>query len=91
MKNSLFDKTMIKFLLVGVANTLIGSGVMFLLYNLAHCSYWLSSAANYVVGSVVSFVLNKYFTFERKQWQWNQVWRFVVSVAVCYVLAYGLA
>lgn len=91
MKSKFFDKTMIKFLLVGVANTLIGSGVMFLLYNLAHCSYWLSSAANYVVGSVVSFFLNKYFTFERKQWQWNQVWRFVVSVAVCYVLAYGLA
>lgn len=30
------DNTVLKFLLVGVANTLIGTGTMFLLYNLAH-------------------------------------------------------
>ena len=57
------ENTVLKFLLVGVVNTLIGTGTMFLLYNLAHCSYWVSSAANYVVGGIVSFFLNKYFTF----------------------------
>ena len=31
----LFDPTMFRFLLVGVANTLVGCGVMFELYNLA--------------------------------------------------------
>lgn len=51
----LVDPTVLKFLLVGVFNTLVGCGTMFLLYNLAHCSYWFSSAANYVVGSIVSF------------------------------------
>ena len=44
----LMDPTMFKFLLVGVFNTLVGCGTMFLLYNLAGCSYWLSSAANYI-------------------------------------------
>ena len=86
-----FDQTMPKFLLVGVINTLVGSGVMFLLYNLGHLSYWLSSAANYVVGGVVSFFLNKYFTFQKKEWSWAQVWRFALSVAVCWLLAYGAA
>ena len=57
---------MLRFLLVGVVNTLIGAGLMFLLYNVANCSYWLSSAVNYVVGGIVSFFLNKYFTFENK-------------------------
>ena len=33
-KAKLLDATVWKFLLVGVANTLVGSGVMFLLYNL---------------------------------------------------------
>ena len=91
MKTQLFDKTVIKFLAVGVVNTLVGCGTMFLLYNLAHCSYWVSSAANYVVGGIVSFFLNKYFTFQNKTWEWSQVWKFAVNVTVCYLLGYGLA
>lgn len=67
----LLDKTVLRFLLVGVVNTLVGAGLMFLLYNVANCSYWLSSAANYVVGGIVSFFLNKYFTFENKTWSWG--------------------
>ena len=87
----LMDPTMFKFLLVGVFNTLVGCGTMFLLYNLAGCSYWLSSAANYIVGGVVSFFLNKYFTFQNHERSWKQVIRFAVNVAVCYLLAYGIA
>lgn len=91
MKTQLFDRTVIKFLAVGVVNTLVGCGTMFLLYNLAHCSYWVSSAANYVVGGIVSFFLNKYFTFQNKTWEWSQVWKFAANVTVCYLLGYGLA
>ncbi|MCB6500681.1 GtrA family protein, partial [Colidextribacter sp. 210702-DFI.3.9] len=70
---------------------LVGCGTMFLLYNMAHCSYWVSSAANYVVGGIVSFFLNKYFTFQNKTWEWSQVWKFAANVTVCYLLGYGLA
>lgn len=87
----LFDKTMIKFVLVGLFNTLVGCGTMFLLYNLAHCSYWFSSAANYVVGSIASFFLNKYFTFQNHERSIKQVVKFIVNVAVCYLIAYGAA
>lgn len=87
----LMDGTVVRFLLVGVINTLVGCGAMFLLYNLAHWSYWLSSAANYVLGGIVSFFLNKYFTFRRREWSWNQVVKFAANVAVCWLLAYGLA
>lgn len=91
MKSKIINNTLVKFLAVGVVNTLIGAGIMFLLYNVANCSYWLSSAANYVVGGIVSFFLNKYFTFENKGWSWGQVWRFALNVAVCYFIGYGLA
>ena len=77
--------------MVGLANTLVGAGLMFLLYNVANCSYWVSSAANYVVGSAVSFFLNKYFTFQNKGWSWKQVGKFIISVGLCYVVAYGIA
>ena len=78
-------------------NTLVGYGVMFGLYNLAglhlwgDTGYWISSAANYVVGSIVSFFLNKHFTFRNQEKGAGVVIRFVVNISVCYLLAYGLA
>lgn len=89
--SKLFDRTMPKFLLVGIVNTLIGCGAMFLLYNLLGCSYWISSAANYVLGGVVSFFLNKFFTFQNKAKSWRQVLRFILTVSVCYLFSYGIA
>ena len=93
----IFDPTFFRFIVVGVINTLVGYGVMFGLYNLAglhawgDTGYWISSAANYVVGSIVSFFLNKHFTFRNREKGAGVVIRFVVNISVCYLLAYGLA
>ena len=87
----LIDKKLVKFLVVGVINTLVGTAIMFGLYNLAHCSYWVSSAANYILTSILSFFLNKYFTFGSKEKSAAEVLRFAVNIAVCYLLAYGIA
>ena len=86
-----FDSSFFRFLIVGCINTLVGYGVMFGLYNLAHCSYWVSSAANYILTSILSFFLNKHFTFQNKERSAAQVWRFALNIAVCYLLAYGIA
>lgn len=88
---ALFDEKLLKFLLVGVINTLVGMAIMFGLYNLAHCSYWVSSAANYILTSILSFFLNKHFTFQNSERSAGQIVRFAVNIAVCYLLAYGIA
>lgn len=85
------DITTIKFLIVGVINTLVGTGVMFFLYNIIHTGYWFASAANYVVGSIVSYFLNKHFTFKNKDRSFKVIVRFVLNITICYVLAYGIA
>ena len=87
----LIDRRLAKFLLVGVINTLVGTAIMFGLYNLAHCSYWVSSAANYILTSILSFFLNKYFTFGSREKSVREVVRFAVNIAACYLLAYGMA
>ncbi len=46
MKEKIIQNTVLRFILVGVINTLVGTAIMFGLYNLAHCSYWVSSASN---------------------------------------------
>ena len=91
MLKKLFDEKLWKFLLVGVVNTLVGTGIMFALYNLLHVSYWLSSAANYVCGGLVSYFLNRRFTFRDTEKGWKPFLRFVLQVAICYLIAYGLA
>lgn len=85
------DITTLKFLLVGVVNTVVGTGLMFLLYNVFSVSYWISSASNYIVGSIVSYFLNKYFTFQNKEKSWKQILVFAVNITCCYLLAYGAA
>lgn len=87
----LFDRTFWKFILVGIVNTLFGTAVMFSFYNLLHCSYWLSSAANYFFGSILSYFLNKHFTFQNKSRSMKTVLKFVLNISVCYLVAYGLA
>ncbi len=94
MKNSLaklFDRTFWKFILVGIANTIVGTGVMFLFYNVFHLSYWISSASNYLFGSIFSFVLNRMFTFQSKKNAGKTLPKFVLNITVCYLLAYGAA
>lgn len=57
---SLVDQKLLRFIIVGCINTVVGTAIMFGLYNLASCSYWVSSAANYILTSILSFFLNKY-------------------------------
>ena len=84
----LIDKSIPKFLLVGVGNTLLSMVLMFLLEGLG---YWPSTAIAYVAGAVMSFFLNRYFTFRSQETLKRSAVKFAVNVAVCYVLAYALA
>ncbi len=87
----IFDWTTVKFLIVGVINTLVGTSVMFIAYNVFHFNYWVSSAANYVVGSIVSYFLNRNFTFKSQDRSLKSVLRFILNISICYLLAYGIA
>lgn len=84
-------KTFFKFIAVGIINTLVGSAIMFVLFNVFHLSYWLSSACNYIFTSILSFFLNKYFIFAVLGWSPFMVVAFIANIAVCYFIAYGIA
>ena len=91
MKDKILNNTFLKFASVGVLNTLLGTAIMFGLYNLAGVTYWLSSAANYILVSILSYVLNKKFTFRHEGEVVQSGLRFAVNIAVCYFIAYGAA
>lgn len=95
---TLFQSTIIKFIIVGVINTTVGIGSMFIcFFILRHgqwfsntINYWISSATNTITGSIVSYFLNKFFTFQSKE-SYNDVFKFIVNIIICNVLAYGIA
>lgn len=85
------NKTLIKFIMVGVVNTIVGTTIMFVFYNVFHFGYWFSSASNYFFGSIVSYFLNKHFTFHYQEKGWASLFRFTLNIIICYFLAYGIA
>ncbi len=89
--NIFYDKTLLRFIIVGIINTVFGTTVMFVMYNVFHCGYWLSSFANYFLGSVLSYFLNKYYTFEYKERSLAVVLKFILNIGICYLVAYGIA
>jgi len=86
-----FDRKLLKFLGVGVANTLLSAILMFGLYRLAGMGYWPSSAVSYLIGAVFSFFLNKMFTFKDRGGVATSAIRFALTVAVCYLFSFSLA
>ena len=88
MKGKLLHAAVWKFLLVGVGNTLLSMVLMFLLEGLG---YWPSTAIAYVAGAVLSFFLNRHFTFQSEETLGRSAVKFAVNVAVCYALGYGIA
>ena len=87
----LIDKSFGKFIIVGAINTLFGTGIMLIFYNIFHFNYWISSAANYFFGSALSYILNKKFTCHYKGKSLCTVVRFIINILICYLIAYGIA
>lgn len=86
-----FDIKFWKFILVGVINTLVGEGIQLLLLNPLNWNSFawgvgVAAVIGTVVGSIVSFFLNKYFTFQNKEKSFKQVFRFTLNICVCLLI-----
>ena len=85
------SREFLTFLVVGVVNTLFGTAIMLVLYNVFGCSYWVSSFCDYFFGSILSYFLNKHFTFHYQGTDWRSIVKFALHIIVCYLIAYSLA
>lgn len=83
------NSSFLRFLLVGVVNTLIGLGIMFFLYNVLGLSYLASTFIGNMMGAAVSYFLNKTFTFRSDERARHNWWKFVLVILCCYALSYG--
>ncbi len=79
----------IRFLLVGVINTIVGLSIMYLLFHGVHLSYWMSTFLGNMGGAGVSFVLNRKFTFKSGGSIYGSIVRFIIVMGACYFISYS--
>ena len=84
------DGELARFILVGLFNTFLGAVTMFGFYHLG-LGYWGASGLSYFLCSIVSFFLNKHFTFHSDDSVVQSGVRFALNIAFCYFVAYLLA
>lgn len=85
------DKRFLIFLVIGVVNTLFGLAITFTCYNLLGFDYWTSSALDYTLASILSYFLNKRFTFHYRGNNWRSGIRFIINIVICYLMAFSIA
>ena len=80
----------VRFLMVGVMNTIVGLTSTYLLLHIAGLSYWPATFLGNSVGAVVSYFLNRSFTFRSKSAVFESMPRFVAVILFCYFASYML-
>lgn len=92
-----WDKSLLFFLLIGLANTLITLvGSQLLLVPVtekwgADAGYWVPTASLFALTSVISFLLNRKLSFKSKAPLGRSIFRFAVIIAGCYLISFSLS
>lgn len=89
MKNKKLFIQFIKFGIVGVSNTLLTAGIIWILLKELHCSDYFSNLIGYIVGLINSFIWNRKWTFESKAKVSVTVFKFILTFAISYLLQLG--
>jgi glycosyltransferase involved in cell wall biosynthesis len=75
----------IRYLIVGVANTLIGLGIIYLTMYFLQLDLVHANMIGYSVGILVSFVLNKSWTFKSQSHVVSSFLRYLLVLAIAYI------
>jgi len=77
---------LLRFALVGLANTVIGYGVILILHYGLGAGDIAANALGYAIGALVSYFLNKTFTFNSRRAHGQALPRFVLGVACAWLV-----
>lgn len=80
----------VRFIMVGIINTVVGLSVMYLLIHALGQSYWISTFVGNSIGACVSYILNRNFTFKSQNSVSKSAVRFVVVILCCYFISYDI-
>lgn len=84
------SNTFIRYILVGVFNTIIGISIMFLLLELFRFSYGISTFIGNSIGATVSYFFNRNFTFKSNVEYKKGIILFIFVILGSYLIAYPI-
>lgn len=79
---------MVRFIIVGMVNTMVGLLIMFSLLHLVHLSYWFSTFIGNSAGACVSYILNRNYTFNSNVSFQRGLPRFLMIILFCYFTSF---
>ncbi|MDG7001057.1 MAG: GtrA family protein [Nitrososphaerota archaeon] len=79
-------KQLLKFIAVGVLNSMLGYSVIFGCMYLGKMAPGTSNVAGYAVGLTVSYILNRRYTFNSKKSRRAEITRFMAVFLIAYAL-----
>jgi putative flippase GtrA len=82
--------TFVRFIAVGMINTIIGISLILLLLNVFGASYWVSTFIGNSVGALISYFLNRNFTFNSNVSNKKGMGIFFVVILVSYFISYDI-
>ena len=80
------DRSFVRFAMVGLANTAVGYSAILLLHYGFGVGPTLANVGGYMIGALLSYALNRSFTFASDRPHVEALPRFAVTVAICFVL-----
>ncbi|MFD2217161.1 MULTISPECIES: GtrA family protein [Metabacillus] len=84
------SNTIIRFIGVGIINTIIGISSIFLLLNVFGFSYWISTFIGNGIGAIISYILNRNFTFNSNVSNKKGIVLFLFVIVVSYYVSYNI-
>ena len=85
-----FNNTFIRFIFIGVLNTIVGISIIFLLLEVFKLTYWSSTFIGNSVGATVSYYLNRNFTFKSNIENKKGILLFIFVTLVSYFISYHI-
>lgn len=80
--------TFLRFLLVGILNTLVGLTLTLFCFHILHTGYWGATVIGNACGVWISYMLNRRFTFRQEAGGGSYWIRFLMVVSISYLIAY---
>ncbi|HGZ71158.1 MAG TPA: GtrA family protein [Nitratifractor sp.] len=88
MIRKIFDKTFLRFVGVGIINTLIGYATILFFFHIIGLNYSYSYFISYVIGIIISFFLNRRLVFFSNNNKVKEFIKFLIAFGISYIVSY---
>ncbi len=82
----------LRYSIIGFGRWVLGTTIMFVLYNCCGCGYWVSSACNYILTNLIlGYVTGYLLIFPNQKPSVRSALEYAALAVACYLISYSLA